>query len=76
MGLERNLLEKSLLAVPRSCDGDPLPDLVLFAMLPDAKRPLERLKEDRLPDGKGSIGELFAEGELERGCPWFEECEL
>jgi hypothetical protein len=63
------LFEKGLAVPPSSCDGEPAPDREAPAILPD----------DVIPGGKpngvlkvalavGSVGELLAVGEPERGC--------
>jgi hypothetical protein len=63
----RHLLEKSLLALPMSWDGDPLPDLGALPILFACMTPLVMPNDDRPADGRESIGELLAEGEFERG---------
>jgi hypothetical protein len=65
------LLENNLLALPpNSCDGEPAPDRVLLAILPAEFKPPDRPKGDRkaLPLD-GSVGELLAVEEPERGRP-------
>lgn len=62
------LLEKSLLELLRSCDGEPAPDRGLPPMMLEEERPPVR------PNGgldgpaeDGSMGELLADGEVDRG---------
>lgn len=63
-----NLLEKSLLEPPISCDGEPAPDRVLPAILA-AFRPPDIPKGDlRLALAGGSTGEVLAAGDVERAC--------
>jgi hypothetical protein len=71
-----HLFENSLLALLMSWDGEPLPDLGALAMFPACIMPPGMPKGDRPADGRESIGELLAEGELERGWPWLVESEL
>jgi hypothetical protein len=59
-------LENSLLEPPRSCDGEPAPDRVLPAILPVAfKAP--RKGDLSEPALEGSVGEVFAVEDPERG---------
>lgn len=61
-----NLLENRRLEPDISCDGEPAPDRGLLAILPEGLRPPDRPNGER-EGGRGSMGELLAEGEVERG---------
>jgi hypothetical protein len=69
-----NLLEKSLPEPAISCDGEPAPDRVAFAILPGL-RPGERPKGDRIAEAdEGSFGEPPAVvGDVER--VWLADCD-
>ena len=61
-------MEKGLAAPPSSCDGEPAPDREAPAILPDVI-PGGKPKGDlRVALAVGSVGELLAVGEPERGC--------
>jgi hypothetical protein len=64
-------LEKSRLDPPRSCDGEPAPERVLPAILPAFKAPRngDRCDEGGFEEVEGSVGEVLAVEEPERGRP-------
>jgi hypothetical protein len=62
--------ENNLLALPRSCDGDPAPDRVFPAILPAAVKLPGWPKGDRRAfplEGSVPVGEVFAVEEPDRG---------
>jgi hypothetical protein len=66
------LLENSRLEPPRSCDGEPAPERVLPAILPAFKAPRKGDLRDPAPLLLlllGSVGEVLAVDEPERGRP-------
>jgi hypothetical protein len=58
-------LENNLLEPLRSCDGEPAPDRVLPAILPEFKAP--RKGDLSEPALEGSVGDVFAVEDPERG---------
>lgn len=61
-------MEKGLLAPPSSCDGEPAPDRGVPAIFPPDVRPGGKPKGALTEEAPvGSVGELLAEGEPERG---------
>lgn len=62
------LLEKGRPTPLRSCDGEPAPDRVAPDILPPEVTPLGKPKGDlKEVPVVGSVGELLAEGEPDRG---------
>jgi hypothetical protein len=66
VGGQTNLLENRRLEPGSSCDGEPAPDRELPAILFEGLRPPGKPNGER-EGGRGSMGELLAEGEPERG---------
>jgi len=63
------LFEKGLAAPPSSCDGEPAPDREAPVIFPDDVIPGGKPKGDlKVALAVGSVGELLAVGEPERGC--------
>ena len=62
-----NLLEKSLLEPAISCDGEPAPDRVALAILPELRPGESPNGERNVEAGDGSFGEpLAVVGDVER----------
>lgn len=67
--ISRALLEKSLLALPSSCDGEPAPERGFPDILPTEVNPGGLPKGDLTDDPFGpSIGDVFPVEAPERGC--------
>lgn len=71
----KSLLEPPVPEPVRSCEGEPAPDRGVPDIMLEEERPPTRPKGglEEEPDPGGSIGELFADGEVERG--WLGGCE-
>lgn len=63
-----DLFEYGRAAPPSSCDGDPAPDRDVPPILPAEVSPGGKPKGDLIEPAVGSVGELFALGDPERGC--------
>jgi hypothetical protein len=62
------LLENNLLEAAISCDGEPAPDRVFPAILPEFRPPDMPNGDRRAEPAEASFGEVLAVGEVDRAC--------